>query len=149
MKGNEMTPGVTSAEATPSEVGQASTPVVSLQHVRPPEPIVRTSTHGVWRGRPSTLPSKRSGARPSAIRQVSKLVPPTSAAIARSRPSVLASAAAPWAPATGPERIVSNGRSSASAKATMRRTAALGISNDSTVVIYDSGNWLAAARAWW
>jgi thiosulfate/3-mercaptopyruvate sulfurtransferase len=30
-----------------------------------------------------------------------------------------------------------------------RDVAALGVSNDSTVVIYDAGNWLAAARAWW
>lgn len=30
-----------------------------------------------------------------------------------------------------------------------RDVAALGISNDSIVVIYDSGSWMAAPRAWW
>ncbi len=54
--------------------------------------------------------------RPSITTETSKLVPPTSAAITWSIPSSRARPAAPSTPATGPEMIVSNGRSAASSK---------------------------------
>ena len=62
------------------------------------------------------MPSYMSCGRPPLTRQVSKLVPPTSAVIRLSIPSERASSPAPSAPATGPDMMVSNGRSSASAK---------------------------------
>ena len=62
------------------------------------------------------MPSYMSCGLPPLTRQVSKLVPPTSAVMRSSMPSLRASSPAPSAPATGPDMMVSNGRSSASAK---------------------------------
>src|SRR5215212_6622126 len=84
----------------------------------PPAPTERTSTHGVCSGIPTTSPSYLTVGRPPTSRQVSKLVPPTSAVIARSRPRSRHSVLAPTAPATGPDITVSNGRELASSNET-------------------------------
>jgi hypothetical protein len=92
-----------------------SSPPGSTQPTEPPPaPIERTSTQLDWTGNPAAEPSGSTGTAPSSTRQVSKLVPPTSAQMASSRPSSRASRATASAPATGPEKIASNGASSAS-----------------------------------
>jgi hypothetical protein len=82
----------------------------------PPAPIERTSTQGVSTGSPTMLPWYINCGRPALTRQVSKLVPPTSAVITCSMPSRRAISPAPLAPATGPDMTVSKGREAASPK---------------------------------
>src|SRR2546421_633285 len=79
----------------------------------PPAPTAFTSTMGRRTGNPPTEPSKEMLKVPALIRHTSALVPPMSSVIALRRPDVRTTAAAPTAPAAGPDSAVRIGNRAA------------------------------------